>query len=131
MSAVLLFDAAPGAPVTLRGHVAAVLALIGVMLGMAGLGGGWLAVGAIGLVAVGLAAGLVGTLRQRVAIAAALWFVATAVAAAGLGFGSVGFAVAGSIVFALTCAALGQFAGVLAGVLSSAQPHTVAPESDS
>jgi hypothetical protein len=107
--------AQPTRPIALPGEVAAGAALGGMMLGMAGLGGGWLPVGVVGLVTIGLALGFSGTLRSRIAVAASIWTVATALAAVSAAFGSIGFAVAGSMVFGLTCVASGQCVGLVAG----------------
>jgi hypothetical protein len=104
-------------PIGLRPEVAGGLALVGVMLGMASLGGGWLTVGVLGLGLVGVALGFTGSLRGRLIAAGAIWAAASVLAAVSLAFGSKGFAIAGSMVFVLMAVALGQLVGLLAGVV--------------
>jgi hypothetical protein len=103
-------------PFAVRAELAGGLALLGVMLGMVALGTGWLTGGLVGLAVIGLALGLSGSLRSRFFVAGGLWAATLALAIISAVSGARGFAIAGTVVFAITIVAAGQLAGLAAGV---------------
>ncbi len=103
-------------PASLPPEFAAGGALAGTMLLMVGFLAGSLSVGVAGLTVIGLAAGLHGSVRHRLLVAAAVWAVATALAVAGTLFGPQVFEIAAPVVFGLLFVALGQALGLLAGI---------------
>jgi hypothetical protein len=104
----------PGAG--LRPEIAGAMGLGGLMLGLVGMGLGSLGAGVLGLLVIGTALGFVGTVRSRIVVAIVIWLAATVFAIVAATTGSVGLALAGPLVFVLTCVALGQCVGVIGGV---------------
>ncbi len=106
-----------GQPLTLRREIAGGMALAGMALGLIALGLGSLWTGLTGLLLMGLALGFTGGLRARLLVAALIWATTTALTAVGAAFGPIGFELTAPVVASLLFVALGQVAGLVAGVL--------------
>ncbi len=104
-------------PLTLRPEIAGAIALVGLMAGLVAMGTGTLLPGVIGLTAMGLAMGLSGSLGNRATIAALLWLTTMGLSLLLIPYGQDALAVAGPAIFSLLFIAVGQCAGLLAGVL--------------
>lgn len=104
-------------PLALPLNLAGAMLLAGVAMGLVALGTGWLALGAFGLSLAGLASGLLGNRRQRLCVAGLLWLGAAGLVFLGAALGPGGFTLVGPVLLCLWLFALGQFAGLLAGLL--------------
>ncbi|MEX0729950.1 MAG: hypothetical protein WED00_04015 [Aquisalimonadaceae bacterium] len=98
-------------------HISVPVAFCGLYMGVAGFSGGFVSVGAAGMVAIGIALGFTGNLSARILVAMVLWATITGLTSISAGFGAVGFYVIVPAIFCLLFVALGQGLGMVSGAL--------------